>query len=250
LSITPAPLTGAVLDVTREYGDSTPAFSVDLQGRKFTEDEVEVDAGFQVFDRRQDDAEVTDRLPFISVGENRYLINAVTSEPVTLVGADAGNYVFDGEIDSGNLSVSSVQLEIRANDFARFFGQQNPPFDASFSGFKLDDDANVVQGLNFRTRATEFSPVGLYRIDPFGAIAENYRVSFLPGTLTVESRVPEEIQQVQPDATTDSKLAVGAVQPNPIVAPPMVFAVPPAPIRAEDLDLLYSNDGNRQLWGQ
>jgi hypothetical protein len=243
-------LTGAVLDVTREYGDSIPAFSVDLQGRKFTEDEVEVDTGFQVFDRLQDDVEVTDRLPFISVGENRYLIEAVTSEPVTLVGADAGNYVFDGEIDSGNLSVSSAQLEIRANDFARFFGQQNPLFDASFSGFKLDDDANVVQGLGFRTSATEFSPVGLYRIDPFGAIAENYRVSFLPGTLTVESRVPEEIQQVQPDATTDSKLAVGAVQPNPIVAPPMVFAVPPAPIRAEDLDLLYSNDGNRQLWGQ
>jgi hypothetical protein len=243
-------LAGAVTDVTREYGDDGPAFSVNLLGLKFTEDEVEAATGFRVFDRRQDDAEVTDRLPRISVGENRYRIDADPLVDAPLVGADAGNYVFEGEIDSGNLSVSSAQLEIRANDFARFFGQQNPLFDASFSGFKLDDDANVVQGLGFRTSATEFSPVGLYRIDPFGAIAENYRVSFLPGTLTVESRVPEEIQQVQPDATTDSKLAVGAVQPNPIVAPPMVFAVPPAPIRAEDLDLLYSNDGNRQLWGQ
>src|SRR5205823_2469620 len=66
------------------------------------------------------------------------------------------------------------------------YGQANPAFTVSYSGFVNGDTASALGGtLTISSPATASSPVGSYAITPGGVSSSNYTISFVNGTLTV-----------------------------------------------------------------
>ena len=96
----------------------------------------------------------------------------------------------------------------QANNASRYYGQTNPLFTVSYSGFVNGDNASVVTGpLSGSSPAQTNSPVGSYPISVWGQSALNYSIQYSPATLAV---VPA-LLVVQANST--SRL-VG--QPNPV----------------------------------
>ena len=85
----------------------------------------------------------------------------------------------------GILTISPAALSLAANSATRIYGAANPAFGATYAGFVNGDTAAVVTGLQFTTPATTASGVGGYAITPSGAVAQNYTLTFVPGTLTI-----------------------------------------------------------------
>lgn len=86
----------------------------------------------------------------------------------------------------GTLTVNPAPLTIRADDKAKFAGQPNPAFTASYQGFVNGDTAaSLTTPVAFTTRAKTSSPARTYPIVPSGASSPNYAITFVNGTLTV-----------------------------------------------------------------
>ena len=89
-------------------------------------------------------------------------------------------------------------MTVQANNASRLYGQPNPAFTASDSGFVLGQDPSVLGGtLTFSTTAAAGSPAGTYPITPAGLTSNNYAIAFQNGTLTV---IPAStgVQQIRP----------------------------------------------------
>lgn len=101
-------------------------------------------------------------------------------------GRDASDY---GAVSGGHtvwITVGKAPLTIAANSASRPYGQPNPAFTASYSGFVNGDTAaTTVSNLSIATSATAESAVGEYAIAASGATASNYNLSYIPGTLTI-----------------------------------------------------------------
>ena len=115
---------------------------------------------------------------------------AQTSSPVgpyTLTpSAVSANYAIT--YVNGALTVTPAALTITANNFSKFYGAANPTFTASYSGFvNGDSQSSLSPQAVFNTLATINSGVGTYLITPSGAGDANYAISYVQGTLTVNS---------------------------------------------------------------
>ncbi len=93
----------------------------------------------------------------------------------------------------GTLTVTPASLTVTANNATKVYGQANPGFTNSFTGFVPGENASVVSGsASLTTTATASSGVGMYTI----AVAQgtlnaaNYTLSFANGTLTITPLVP------------------------------------------------------------
>jgi|GEM_PF-2078110 len=84
-----------------------------------------------------------------------------------------------------NLTVTPAALTITANDATKFYGQADPVFTASMTGFVNGETDAVVNGLSLSR--TPGSGVGDYPIIPGGATAANYNITYVNGTLTIKA---------------------------------------------------------------
>jgi len=109
------------------------------------------------------------------------------------VGSHSITAVYSGDISNG-LSTSATLLEavrptpltVTANSASRQYGQANPAFTVSYSGFVNADTPTSLSGtLNCTTTVTQTSQVGAYAITCSGLTSSNYTITFVPGTLTV-----------------------------------------------------------------
>ena len=159
LTISPAPLTIKADDKSKTYGDDDPAFTVSYSG----------------FKRGETAAVVSGLVISRAEGEDAGQYAIIPS------GATASNYTITFE--SGTLTINPAPLTIKADDKSKVYGDDDPAFTVSYSGFKLDDTAAVVSGLSISRAAGE--NVGQYAITPSGATASNYTIAFESGTLTI-----------------------------------------------------------------
>jgi hypothetical protein len=112
----------------------------------------------------------------------------VGTYPITASGAVADNYTI-GTID-GTLTVTRASLTISADSRTRVYGEANPVLTVqSYQGLVNGDSQAVLSELKLSTTATAASPVGTYPITVGGAVADNYAISTIDGTLTV-TRAP------------------------------------------------------------
>ena len=100
----------------------------------------------------------------------------------------ATNYDF-ATFTPGTLTVGKAHLTVTADAKSKTYGDANPAFTATISGFVNGDTSSVVGGIAaLNTTATAASPVGTYSITVAqGTLtATNYDfTTFTPGTLTV-----------------------------------------------------------------
>jgi hypothetical protein len=107
----------------------------------------------------------------------------VVTAPMTLVGADAGNYTLTQPTLSGDITPAA--LIVTADDKSRTYGAGNPTLTGTLSGIQNGDNITA----SFSTTADTNSPVGGYDIvtalhDPDSELT-NYTVTINNGTLTI-----------------------------------------------------------------
>jgi hypothetical protein len=122
-------------------------------------------------------------------------------------GEDVGFYEIDlGDLDAGSnydaivytsefLTVDPAPLTITADDQTRVYGDSNPVFTLTYSGFQFsDDEGNLSNTYIGTTSATESSNAGMYSIlvttntggfVPTGLSDVNYDVTSVSGMLTI-----------------------------------------------------------------
>jgi gliding motility-associated-like protein len=82
--------------------------------------------------------------------------------------------------------VSPAPLTITADNKTRLYGTDNPAFTVSYNGFVNNESAAQLSTAPVvTTTATITSAAGVYPITASGAVAADYAISYLPGTLTI-----------------------------------------------------------------
>jgi hypothetical protein len=168
LTITRLPVVVTADDATITYGDQDPTFTAAI-------------SGLQPGDGLTTAPTCTVAGPHLDVGPY----------PITCAGA-AGSDDYTISYQAGTLTVDPALLTVAAADASRGFGEANPSFTYTLSGFELGDTTSVVTGTPaLTTTATTASHPGTYAITPsLGTLsARNYVFAFTPGTLTV-TRAP------------------------------------------------------------
>jgi hypothetical protein len=140
-------------------------------------------------------------------------------------------------------------------------GEANPPFTATFdpADFKLGQGTGVLGTLVLATDADVASPPGSYQVLLTGFGNSNYVVASdsTAGTLAVEGgtvAVPPSVsnptvpsfvdQPIQQTTTSESRSVVAFAPAQAHLLPDVQRAIDESTV-----DPLYSNDGNRDLWG-
>jgi hypothetical protein len=141
--------------------------------------------------------------------------------------------------------LSAAPLTIAADDKTKSAGQPNPPFTATFTGFKLGQTvADLTGALSFTTPATTGSPAGSYPITPGGVASTNYAIAFVDGQLVVTAG-PTPPSALGGVATADNALITATQRSE---SSPTEGLQPDAPlVRSTDCLVLETPAGRRVL---
>src|SRR2546422_731268 len=179
-SIAKANLTVTANNATREYGDANPAFSASYSGFKNGEN--------------LGTSEVTGTP---SLTTSATATSAVAGSPYAITAAagtlSSANYTFT--FATGDLTITKATLTVTADNKSRDYGDANPLFTASYSGFKNSEvlaTSGVTGSPSLTTTATPASSVAgsPYTIAAaLGTLASgNYNFAFVDGQLAVTPR--------------------------------------------------------------
>ena len=92
---------------------------------------------------------------------------------------------FDVEIPF-TYTINPITLTAKANDASRLYGDGDPLFTSTYTGFVNNENEGVITSHGtYTTTATATSEVGTYAIPQAGATAQNYVFEYEGGTLTV-----------------------------------------------------------------
>lgn len=165
LQIGKAPLTITAHNKTRLYGENNPPLTWAFSGFK-----------------NGDNYTVIDSQPYT-------MLEATTTSPagnypIKLAGASDNNYQIS--YADGTLTVTKAPLTITAENKTRAYGDANPAFTFAYEGFRLNDSKADLTSLPVATTsAMAESDASVYTIQPSGADALNYQITYEPGTLTI-----------------------------------------------------------------
>ena len=167
LTVNQAPLMITADNKSVEYGEIAPTFTASYSGWK-----------------NSDDAAVVSGLTLTC----EYLVTSnVGDYDIVPANATATNYAIS--FINGTLTVNQAPLTITAEDKTMIYGDEHPEFTATYAGWKNSDDAAVVSGLAYSCAYAPGSAIGTYAIEPNSATAQNYAITFVNGTLTVNKAV-------------------------------------------------------------
>lgn len=101
-------------------------------------------------------------------------------------GGTAANYVVN--LQDGTLHVAKAQLQVRADDARKTYGDAEPTlgYRVDTTQLKYGDGVDVVRGLTLATATGAAATAGTHAITGSGADADNYAVTVASGTLTVD----------------------------------------------------------------
>ena len=87
---------------------------------------------------------------------------------------------------NGTLTIEKAPLTISGGTYTMKQGEVLPTFTATYDGFKNEETEDVLTTKpTLTTTATSASEPGDYEVTVAGAEAQNYAISYVPGTLTV-----------------------------------------------------------------
>ena len=168
LTVTKAPLRVTANNKTMTYGGLMPILDVTYEGLKNNETQP-----------------VWTSNPVLSTTAKQG--SDVGTYPITVSNAVAKNY--DVTTVNGVLTVTKVNLTIKAQTASRLYYENNPDLKYTCTGFVGNDDESVLtKKPQLKTSATLTSKVGDYPIEISGAEAKNYSISYQNGQLTIKKR--------------------------------------------------------------
>ena len=117
------------------------------------------------------------------VSGNIHIVAAGTAD---ITASQAGDGTYPAASVTKTLTVNKASLSIKVNDTTKTQGQANPLFTFTYTGFVLGDTAATLTTLPaVATSATINSAPGNYIIAPEGAVALNYNITYIGGSLTI-----------------------------------------------------------------
>ncbi|HEY3322403.1 MAG TPA: Ig-like domain repeat protein [Planctomycetota bacterium] len=173
-SVSKAPLTVTADDNSRVYGDANPAFTAVISGFKNGES-----------------LGTSDVTGAPSCSSTAGIGSAVGGYAITpALGTLASSHYSFASFVNGTLQVTPATLTVTPNDKSRTYGSGNPPFTASYSGFKNGESlgtSGVTGAPTLTTTADASSVVNNYAITASAGTlaATNYVFAFGSGTLHV-----------------------------------------------------------------
>ena len=164
-TVTPATLTVKTSNVSREYGDDNPSFTLSYSGFVNGENES-----------------VLSTMPTVSTTATKS--SDVGDYPISISGGSAKNYTLVYE--PGTLTITKAPLTAKVDDTSKQYGTGNPAFTVSYSGLKNGETVpKWSEALKIETSATSQSDVGTYAITATGKPV-NYNLPVIEaGKLTV-----------------------------------------------------------------
>jgi hypothetical protein len=112
--------------------------------------------------------------------------SALAAGSHTIYAVYSGDTNFNTSTGSTSQTVNQAPLTVTADNKVKVYGQANPVFTASYSGFVNGDTPASLGGtLSLTTTATTASAAGTYPIVASGLTSSNYALTFVNGTLTV-----------------------------------------------------------------
>ena len=143
---------------SRQYGDENPLFEFDTEGAALD-------------------------------GTPEIVCSAVANSPVgsyTIEVKQGSIKNYNVHFESGSLVITKAPLSISAGNYTKKQGDAMPVFKASYAGFKNGEDESVlIKQPVFSCEANEASAPAEYAVTISGADAENYKISYKQGVLTV-----------------------------------------------------------------
>ncbi len=133
----------------------------------------------------------------ITYSSSNPAVAVVVDATVTIIGAGETVITASQQASPGYAAVSAQQtltvkkapLLVTAESYERHYGEPDPVFTATYSGFVNGEDTTILSGAPvITTTAGSGSPTGAYPITPaLGTVAaDNYDFFFAPGTLAVD----------------------------------------------------------------
>ena len=159
LTITEAdPVTITAKSYSREYGEANPTFEFTSEGATLV------------------------GVPEITCEATA--TSPVGTYPIVIEKGTVTNY--NDTYINGTLTITKAPLTVKVENVTREQYLENPEFVIIYTGWKLNDDENVLtKKPTATTTATKESPVGEYEIVVSGGEAKNYELSYENGILTV-----------------------------------------------------------------
>jgi trimeric autotransporter adhesin len=117
-------------------------------------------------------------------GSQVHIVGAGTT---VIVASQAGNaFYYPAPNVSQTLTVNKANLTVKVADTSRVYGQPNPPFTITYTGFVLGQTvAALTVAPAATTTATAASAPGYYPIELAGGVSSNYNFVYTNGRLTV-----------------------------------------------------------------
>lgn len=178
-------LTASVKDATKVYGKDMVPLVVDYSGFAYNENKSVINkpAVFTALESTETLVPVSKTTP---VRSSAYPVVALDANK-----AFDDNYYF--EYTQGNLNVVPAALIVKAADAERVYGDGNPVFSMTYSGF-VNNESESTPGVisevpQIGSAAGKLSAVGEYEITISGGIANNYEFKAEKGKLTVKPAV-------------------------------------------------------------
>jgi hypothetical protein len=139
----------------------------------------------------------------------------------------------------GTLAVTPAALTITADDQAKVYGAAVPTLTVRYEGFVNGDTSAVVSGLAVSTTVTAASHVGDYPVTAAGAVAADYTIAYVAGTLhvtpaplTITADNKSTVYGAAPPPLTASYAGlVNGDTPASLTAPPTLSTPPPPAVR-------------------
>ncbi len=166
-----APLCIRAKDKTITYGETLSDNGVEINGFVNNENETVLSGLHYAFDYAQ----------FSDIGT---WVEAYASETSSTASATSQAVRFH---------IEKAPLCIRAKDKTITYGETLSDNGAEINGFVNNENETVLSGLNYTFGYAQFSDIGTYTIIPMNAQAENYKITYENGVLTVQPK-PVEIK--------------------------------------------------------
>lgn len=165
LFVTQAPLIIEAQSSTRTYGSENAPFKFIYSGFK-----------------NNDTATSLTRLPEATTDATA--TSDAGSYSITPYGAEAKNYNISYK--NGTLTVQKATLLATVGNVSRTYGEKNPEFTVTYSGFvNQEDESEILIRPQFNCKAGQWTDVGSYPIVASGAETTNYTFNYQNGVLTI-----------------------------------------------------------------
>jgi hypothetical protein len=164
LTITAAPLSVTADGKTKTYGAANPAFTGNIVGIQNADN---ITATYSTI--------ATTSTPI-----GNYPIVPALGDPDSKL----NNYAVT--TNNGTLTINPAALTGTADSKSRIYGETNPVFTVTYTGFVNSENSSIVTGTLIAGTTTDTNtPVGTYPITASGQTAPNYHITYVPGVLTI-----------------------------------------------------------------